>query len=131
MSDKTFEEEYAYGFKDEDVSIFDTGVGLNEDVVREISKSKGEPDWMLEFRLKAYRAFCAMPDPNFGPKLVMDFSTYTYFTRVSDKESSTWDEVPETVKETFQKLGIPEAEQKFLSGASTQYESEVVYHNML
>ena len=131
MSDKTFEEEYAYGFKDEDVSIFNTGIGLNEDVVREISKSKGEPEWMLEFRLKAYRAFTKMPDPNFGPKLDMDFSTYTYFTRVSDKESNKWEDVPETVKETFQKLGIPEAEQKFLSGASTQYESEVVYHNML
>ena len=131
MSDKTFEEEYAYGFKDEDVSIFNTGIGLNEDVVREISKSKGEPEWMLEFRLKAYRAFMKMPDPNFGPKLDMDFSTYTYFTRVSDKESNKWEDVPETVKETFQKLGIPEAEQKFLSGASTQYESEVVYHNML
>ena len=131
MSDKTFEEEYAYGFKDEDVSIFNTGIGLNEDVVREISKSKGEPEWMLEFRLKAYRAFTKMPDPNFGPELDMDFSTYTYFTRVSDKESNKWEDVPETVKETFQKLGIPEAEQKFLSGASTQYESEVVYHNML
>ena len=131
MSDKTFEEEYAYGFKDEDVSIFNTGVGLNEDVVREISKSKGEPEWMLEFRLKAYRAFTKMPDPSFGPKLNMDYGTYTYFTRVSDKESNKWEDVPETVKETFQKLGIPEAEQKFLSGASTQYESEVVYHNML
>ncbi len=131
MSDKTFEEEYAYGFKDEDVSIFNTGVGLNEDVVREISKSKGEPEWMLEFRLKAYRAFIKMPDPSFGPKLNMDYGTYTYFTRVSDKESNKWEDVPETVKETFQKLGIPEAEQKFLSGASTQYESEVVYHNML
>ena len=131
MSDKTFEEEYAYGFKDEDVSIFNTGVGLNEDVVREISKSKGEPEWMLEFRLKAFRAFTKMPDPNFGPELHMDYGTYTYFTRVSDKESSKWEDVPETVKQTFQKLGIPEAEQKFLSGASTQYESEVVYHNML
>jgi len=131
MTDKTFEEEYAYGFKDEDVSIFDTGVGLNEEVVRAISKSKDEPEWMLEFRLKAYRAFTKMPDPNFGPKLDMDFSTYTYFTRVSDKESNRWEDVPETVKETFEKLGIPEAEQKFLSGASTQYESEVVYHNML
>ena len=131
MSDKTFEEEYAYGFKDKDVSIFNTGVGLNEDVVREISKSKGEPEWMLDFRLKAFRAFTKMPDPNFGPELHMDYGTYTYFTRVSDKESSKWEDVPETVKQTFQKLGIPEAEQKFLSGASTQYESEVVYHNML
>ena len=131
MSDKTFEEEYAYGFKDEDVSIFNTGVGLTEDVVREISKSKNEPEWMLEFRLKAYRAFTKMPDPNFGPKLDMDYGSYTYFTRVSDKESNKWEDVPETVKQTFEKLGIPEAEQKFLSGASTQYESEVVYHNML
>ncbi len=131
MSGKTFEEEYQYGFQDEDVSIFDTGIGLNEEVVREISKSKGEPEWMLEFRLKALRTFLKMPDPSFGPKLDMDYGSYTYFTRVSDRESSNWDEVPETVKETFRKLGIPEAEQKFLSGASTQYESEVVYHNML
>lgn len=131
MTDKTFEEEYAYGFKDKDVSIFDTGVGLNEEVVRAISKSKNEPEWMLEFRLKALHTFEKMPEPNFGPKLDMDYSSYTYFTRVSNKESSSWDEVPETVKETFAKLGIPEAEQKFLSGASTQYESEVVYHNML
>ena len=131
MSDKTFEEEYAYGFKDEDVSIFSTGKGLNEEVVRAISASKGEPEWMLEFRLNALKTFEKMPDPSFGPKLDMDYSGYTYFTRVSNKESSQWDEVPETVKETFRKLGIPEAEQKFLSGASTQYESEVVYHNML
>ncbi len=131
MTDKTFEEEYAYGFKDEDVSIFDTGVGLNEKVVRAISASKNEPEWMLEFRLKALHTFEKMPEPNFGPKLDLDYSSYTYFTRVSDKESSSWDDVPETVKETFEKLGIPEAEQKFLSGASTQYESEVVYHNML
>jgi len=132
MSDKTFEEEYRYGFKDEDVSILSTGIGLSEEVVREISKAKDEPEWMLEFRLKALKAFDAMPMPRFGPSLAdMDFSSYTYFTRVSDKESSSWDEVPQTVKETFEKLGIPEAEQKFLSGASTQYESEVVYHNML
>ena len=132
MSGKRFEEEYQYGFKDEDVSIFDTGLGLTEDIVREISRLKEEPEWMTEFRLKAFRAFQAMPMPKFGPSLAdMDFSSYTYFTRVSKKESSSWEEVPETIKETFRKLGIPEAEQKFLSGASTQYESEVVYHNML
>ena len=132
MSGKSFEEEYKYGFKDKDVSILSTGVGLNEEVVRAISKAKDEPEWMLEFRLKALKAFNAMPMPRFGPSLEkMDFSSYTYFTRVSDKESSSWDEVPETVKQTFDKLGIPEAEAKFLAGASTQYESEVVYHNML
>ncbi len=130
--DALFEEQYEYGFKNEDVSIFDTGKGLNEDVVRAISAAKNEPEWMLEFRLKALKAFNAMPMPNFGPSLAdMDFDSYTYFTRVSKGESSSWDDIPDTVKQTFQKLGIPEAEQKFLSGVSTQYESEVVYHNML
>ena len=125
-------EDYKYGFKDEDVSIVNTGVGLNEEVVREISRLKNEPEWMLEFRLKALEVFKKLPLPKFGPKLDnLDFDSYTYFRRPSNKESQSWDEVPETIKNTFQKLGIPEAEQKYLSGVSTQYESEVVYHNML
>ena len=125
------EGEYQYGFRDEDVSIFSTGKGLTEEVVREISKAKGEPEWMLKFRLKAFRIFQAMPMPKFGPSLdFMDFDSYTYFTRVASNEETSWDDVPEAVKNTFQKLGIPEAEQKFLAGVSTQYESEVVYHNM-
>ena len=126
------EKEKAIDVVDEDVSIFSTGLGLNEEVVREISRQKGEPDWMLSFRLDALKKFNAMPMPRFGPDLSgMDFSSYTYFTRVSNKETNKWEEVPETIKATFERLGIPEAEQKFLSGASTQYESEVVYHNML
>ncbi len=121
-----------YGFKDEDVSIVKTPKGLNEDVVREISRLKNEPEWMLEFRLKALRAFNAMPLPNYGPDLsFMDFDSFTYFNRVAKGETQNWDEVPETIKNTFTKLGIPEAEQKYLSGVTTQYESEVVYHNML
>lgn len=125
-------DEYRYGFKDRDVSIFSTGKGLSEEVVRAISKAKDEPEWMLEFRLKAYATFLKMPMPDFGPSLDhVDFDSYTYFTRVADGESSSWEEIPETVKKTFQRLGIPEAEQKYLSGVSTQYESEVVYHNML
>ena len=127
-----FQEDYKYGFKDKDTSIVNTGIGLTEDVVRQISKLKDEPEWMLEFRLKAFKAFQEMPMPDFGPDLSMlKFDSYTYFTRMSNKESKSWDEVPETVKNTFQKLGIPEAEQKYLAGVSTQYESEVVYHNML
>ena len=130
--DIKFQEDYKYGFKDEDVSIVKTKVGLNEDVVREISRLKGEPDWMLEFRLKALKSFKAMPLPKFGPDLsFLDYDSYTYFTRTANKEAQNWDEVPETVKNTFNKLGIPEAEQKYLAGVSTQYESEVVYHNML
>ena len=126
------EEEYKYGFKDEDVSVYKTKQGLTEEVVREISRLKNEPEWMLEFRLKAFRHFINSPLPNFGPDLSeLDFDSYTYFIRPSDKQSSNWEEVPETIKNTFDKLGIPEAEQKYLAGVSTQYESEVVYHNML
>ena len=130
--DKEFlNQEYQYGFKDKDTSILNTGKGLSEDIVREISALKGEPEWMLEFRLKAFHIFERMPMPSFGPKLDMDFDSYTYFTRMANQEGNRWEDVPETVKQTFQKLGIPEAEQKYLSGVSTQYESEVVYHNML
>ncbi|MBO4704094.1 MAG: Fe-S cluster assembly protein SufB [Bacilli bacterium] len=127
-----FQEDYKYGFKDKDTSIVNTGIGLTEEVVRQISKLKNEPEWMLEFRLKAFKAFQEMPMPSFGPDLSMlNFDSYTYFTRMANGEAKNWDEVPETVKNTFQKLGIPEAEQKYLAGVSTQYESEVVYHNML
>ena len=130
--DVKFQEDYKYGFKDKDVSILKTDIGLNEDIVRQISKLKNEPEWMLEYRLKSYKAFLKLPLPNFGPDLSsLDYDTYTYFTRLSNKETQSWDEVPETVKNTFDKLGIPEAEQKYLAGVSTQYESEVVYHNML
>ena len=132
MSDKKFETEYKYGFKDEDTSILTTGKGLTEETVRMISALKNEPDWMLEFRLKAYKAFKELPMPEFGPNLdFLDFESYTYFTRSSKKVEKDWDDVPETIKNTFQKLGIPEAEQKYLSGVTTQYESEAVYHNML
>lgn len=127
-----FQEDYKYGFKDKDTSIVNTGIGLTEEVVRQISKLKNEPEWMLEFRLKAFKAFQEMPMPSFGPDLSMlNFDSYTYFTRMANGEAKSWDDVPETVKNTFQKLGIPEAEQKYLAGVSTQYESEVVYHNML
>ena len=130
--DIKFQEDYKYGFKDKDVSIVKTDIGLNEDIIRQISKLKNEPEWMLEYRLKSYKAFLKLPLPSFGPDLSnLDYDTYTYFTRLSNKESQNWDEVPETVKNTFDKLGIPEAEQKYLAGVSTQYESEVVYHNML
>ena len=130
--DVKFQEDYKYGFKDEDVSIVKTDKGLNEDIVREISRLKNEPDWMLEYRLNALKAFNEMEMPSFGPDLsYLQFDSYTYFTRAAKKEAQDWGEVPETIKNTFTKLGIPEAEQKYLSGVSTQYESEVVYHNML
>ena len=125
-------QEYKYGFSDKDVSVFKTKKGLNEDVIRAISKKKNEPEWMLEFRLKSYHQFLSMPLPTYGPDLSgLNYDDYTYFIRSSEEVSNDWDEVPETIKDTFDKLGIPEAEHKFLAGVSTQYESEVVYHNML
>lgn len=125
-------EEYKYGFHDEDVSVYNTGKGLNEEIVTLISKMKNEPDWMLEFRLNAYRKFKDMDIQTWGPDVTnIDFDDYTYYIKPSDKKEKSWDEVPETIKATFDKLGIPEAEQKFLSGVHTQYESEVVYGNML
>ena len=109
-----------------------SGKGLNEDVIRFISKSKNEPEWMLEYRLKAYNHFVNTPLPSFGPSLEeIDFNDFTYFVKATDKVENSWEEVPENIKDTFDKLGIKEAEQKFLSGVSTQYESEVVYHSML
>ena len=133
MDDKAFlNEDYKYGFKDEDISIFKTQKGLNEDIIREISNIKQEPQWMLEFRLKAYEMFRKLNNPKWGPNLnSIDFDDFTYYIRPSEKTESSWEDVPDTIKNTFDKLGIPEAEKKFLAGVSTQYESEVVYHNML
>ena len=123
---------YAYDFKTEASELFSTGKGLNEDVVRAISKAKREPEWMLAFRLKALKAFNELSLPYFGPDLSdLDFQSYTYFKRNVSEEESSWDSVPSEIKKTFEKLGIPEAEQKYLAGVSTQFESEVVYHNML
>lgn len=125
-------EEYQYGFIDKDVSVFNTGKGISEEVIKEISAMKQEPQWMLEYRLEAYRKFKAKPLPTFGVDLsFMNFDDYTYYIKPSERQETSWDEVPETIKNTFQKLGIPEAEAKYLSGVSTQYESEVVYHSML
>ncbi|MET3683683.1 Fe-S cluster assembly protein SufB [Alkalibacillus flavidus] len=123
--------DYKYGFHDKDVSIFRTERGLTENVVREISRQKEEPEWMLEYRLKAYEQFHKKPMPQWGGDLnELDFDEITYYVKPSDQTERSWDEVPEEIKQTFDRLGIPEAEQKYLAGVSAQYESEVVYHNM-
>lgn len=124
--------DYKYGFTTDVENVFDTGKGLNEDVVRLISKMKNEPEWMLEIRLKAYEAFMKKKWPTFGPSLKdIDFDEYIYYIKSSKKTENDWDEVPQAIKDTFDKLGIREAEQKYLAGVSTQFESEVVYHNTL
>lgn len=125
-------DDYAYGFHDEDVSVYKTNKGLTRAIVEEISTIKKEPAWMLEYRLKAFEHFEKREMPSWGPDLgMLDFDEYTYYIKPSEKQENSWDDVPETIKDTFERLGIPEAEQKFLAGVSTQYESEVVYHNML
>lgn len=126
------EESYAYGFHDEDVSVYKTEKGLSRSVVETISAIKNEPQWMRELRLRAYDSFVEQKNPDWGPDLSgIDFDEYTYYIKPSEKQESSWEEVPETIKNTFDRLGIPQAEQKYLAGVSTQYESEVVYHNML
>lgn len=134
--DKTMEdiklEKYKYGFSDPQTSLINTSQGLNEDTIRLISKYKEEPDWMLEFRLNSYKNFKNRPDPKFGPDLsFIDYNDFVYYNRVSETEVRNWDDVPKVIKDTFDKLGIPEAEAKFLAGAASQYDSEMVYHNML
>ncbi|MBB5180913.1 Fe-S cluster assembly protein SufB [Planomicrobium koreense] len=123
--------DYKYGFHDKDVSIFRSKRGLTEEIVREISKIKEEPEWMLNSRLKALKLFYSMPMPQWGGDLgSLNFDEITYYVKPSEQSQTSWDEVPEEIKATFDKLGIPEAEQKYLAGVSAQYESEVVYHNM-
>lgn len=124
--------DYKYGFKTETSSVLTSGKGLNAEVVKFISNAKNEPDWMKDLRLKAYESFLKINNPNWGPDLSgIDFDEYTYYIKSTEKTENNWDEVPEEIKDTFEKLGIPEAEAKYLSGSSTQFESEVVYHNNL
>lgn len=123
--------EYKYGFHDKDVSIFRSERGLTKEIVEEISRMKEEPQWMLDFRLKSLEHFYNMPMPQWGGDLnSLNFDEITYYVKPSERSERSWDEVPEEIKQTFDKLGIPEAEQKYLAGVSAQYESEVVYHNM-
>ena len=124
-------EDYDYGFHDDVTPVFSTGHGLSEDVVRAISAEKHEPQWMLDYRLKAYEAYKKMPMPEFGPDLSgLDLKNMLYYQKATDKKYRDWNDVPEKIKTTFDRLGVPEAERKYLAGSSAQYESEVVYHNM-
>lgn len=124
-------DEYQYGFHDDVESVFTTGSGLSEEVVREISRVKEEPEWMLDFRLKSLEQFNKMPMQTWGPDLSdIDYDALTYYKKSSGGAARDWDDVPDKIKETFERIGIPEAERKYLAGASAQYESEVVYHNM-
>ena len=134
MSDATMLEgigDYKYGFSDPESYVFKSHKGLDEEVVKEISYIKEEPQWMLDFRLKALKHFEQRPLPTWGGDLTKLVSgDMYYYVKPSDKEARSWDDVPETIKKTFDKLGIPEAERKFLAGAGAQYDSEMVYHQI-
>ena len=123
--------EYQYGFSDPETYVFKSRKGLDEEVVRQISAMKGEPEWMLNFRLKALKHFQSRPIPTWGADLSdLDLDDIYYYVKPTDVEGRSWDDVPETIKNTFDKLGIPEAEQKYLAGVGAQYDSEMIYHNV-
>lgn len=127
ISDK----DYEYGFHDDIKPEFSTGRGLTEEVVRKISAEKNEPQWMLDYRLKCFKLYQSMPMPKFGPDLSkLDLDNMLYYQKMTDKKYRDWKDVPEDLKRTFDRLGVPQAERKYLAGSSAQYESEVVYHNM-
>jgi Fe-S cluster assembly protein SufB len=121
-----------YGFHDDKVEYsFKSQKGINEEVVRSISAMKGEPQWMTDFRVEAYHIFLEKPTPQWGGDLEqIDYDDIYYYMKATEKTEEDWDEVPDDIKETFNRLGIPEAEQKFLHGVSAQYDSESVYHKI-
>jgi Fe-S cluster assembly protein SufB len=123
--------DYKYGFRDEGKPFFKSRKGLHREIVEQISAMKGEPQWMLDFRLRAYEHFENRPTPNWGGDLsTLNLDEIYFYTKPTEKEERSWDDVPDNIKETFTRLGIPEAEQKFLSGVGAQYESEMVYHSI-
>lgn len=129
-------DEYKYGFNVPENYAYKAEKGLNEEVVRQISEMKGEPEWMLEYRLRGYRHFMERPMPQWGGNgalNTLDFNDIYYYIKPTDakKAFESWDDVPDDIKNTFDRLGIPEAEQKFLAGVGAQYESEVIYHSII
>lgn len=106
-------------------------LGINEQKIIEISETKQEPKWMTDFRLKSYKAFVDTPNPDFGPELKIDFDLINYYKKVTDKTENSWDAVACPIKETFEEVGLIDAEKKYLDGIGAQFESEVVYHNMI
>ncbi|MEO9364951.1 MULTISPECIES: Fe-S cluster assembly protein SufB [Candidatus Nitrosocaldus] len=121
-----------YDFKDPvDMYVYISRKGLSRETIEEISRIKNEPEWMLKFRLNAYEMFLKMPMPRWGGDLSkVDFDNIYYYAKPTDRKGRSWDDVPENIRKTFERLGIPEAERKFLAGVGAQYESETVYHKL-
>ncbi len=123
--------EYRFGFHDPENYVFKSRKGLDREVVEQISAYKGEPQWMLDFRLKALAHFMQRPMPSWGADLShLNLDDIYYYVKPTESSSSSWDDVPDSIKKTFDQLGVPEAERKFLAGVGAQYESEMVYHSI-
>jgi Fe-S cluster assembly protein SufB len=119
-----------YDFRTESKAVFKARKGVDADIVNQISEMKNEPEWMRDYRLKGLEIFQSKPMPKWGGGIDIDFQDIFYYLKPTDKQGKTWDEVPKEIKDTFDKLGIPEAEKKFLSGVKAQFESEVVYGSL-
>ena len=119
-----------YNFRTETQGVFKAKKGLSADVVHQISDIKGEPDWMREFRLRSLEIFESKPMPAWGGDIDLDFQDIYYYLKPTDHQGKTWEDVPQEIKDTFDKLGIPEAERKYLAGVKAQFESEVVYGSL-
>lgn len=126
-----FDHNYQFGFHDDIKPVYSTPIGLSEDIVRLISGYKNEPEWMLKFRLDALKVFTEKVMPTWGGDLSrMDFNKIYYYVKPTEKMVSSWEDLPPEIKNTYDKIGIPEAEKKFLAGVGAQYDSEVVYHSL-
>lgn len=119
-----------YDFRTESTAVFKARRGIDAEIVTQISSMKNEPAWMLEFRLKSLEIFNSKPMPRWGGTIGVDFQNIFYYLKPAEQQGKTWDEVPEEIKKTFERLGIPEAERKYLSGVKAQFESEVVYGSL-
>jgi Fe-S cluster assembly protein SufB len=124
-------EDYKYHFVDDEAPVFRPKKGLSHELIDQISDHKKEPDWMREFRHAALDVFWSKPVPTWGPDLsAIDYDDIYYYLKPVDQDAKSWDDVPDSIKNTFERLGIPEAERKFLAGVGAQYDSEMVYHSL-
>jgi Fe-S cluster assembly protein SufB len=130
LTDQNVGEINKYNFRTESTAVFKARKGVDAEIVNQISDMKNEPDWMREFRLKSLEIFESKPMPDWGGDISLDFQDIYYYLKPTDHQGKTWDDVPEEIKDTFEKLGIPEAERKYLSGVKAQFESEVVYGSL-
>ena len=119
-----------YDFKTESKAVFKARKGIDAEIVTQISEMKNEPEWMRDFRLKSLKIFESKPNPEWGGDIAIDFQDIFYYLKPTDQQGRSWDDVPQEIKDTFDKLGIPEAEKKFLAGVKAQFESEVVYGSL-